>query len=262
MAEELSKSPPLRSALKQRVASPDPIPSSTSSLTLPSSPQLEPTRSSSNPPQYERKVGFDTLDNDTALKTGGGTGLEYSFTLQAESLGYTRTRTTRTFLVATDLNEYSVGALDWLLENLVEDGDQVVVLRVIESTTPSPSQQDFEGTREEAQNFMDGVMNKIQHKRTLSIVIEFIIGKVEETIHRMINLYRPDSLIVGTRGREDNWKTAFIGSVSRYCLASSPVPVVVVRPEDKVLQAKAKRRSKSSLYGALLAEKGYTAPSI
>jgi hypothetical protein len=63
------------------------------------------------------------------------------------------------------------------------------------------------------------------------------MGPIEETIHRyvdrpirsrgamlksavprsMIEIYKPDSLIVGTRGRPDSlFKSAFMGSISRY----------------------------------------------
>lgn len=91
-----------------------------------------------------------------------------------------------------------------------------------------------------------------------------------ETIERLIALYRPDSLIVGTKGQRgviQAWGAAFgapgMGSVSkcvfryalrffwlsllndvhRYCLSHSPVPVIVVRPERKVRQSKEKRRA-------------------
>ena len=37
-------------------------------------------------------------------------------------------------------------------------------------------------------------------------------------------------------------KKTGIGSVSKYCLSHSPVPVIVVRPERKVRKAMAKRR--------------------
>lgn len=37
--------------------------------------------------------------------------------------------------------------------------------------------------------------------RKLSLILEYIPGKVTDTIDRLIALYRPDSLIVGTRGR-------------------------------------------------------------
>lgn len=50
--------------------------------------------------------------------------------------------------------------------------------------------------------------------------MEFIAGRVTETIERMIALYRPDSLIVGTRGQRGMkvWGTSFggMGSVSKY----------------------------------------------
>ena len=50
---------------------------------------------------------------------------EYAFTLQAKTDNWRRTKRSRTFLVGTDLNEYSAHALDWTMENMVEDGDEV-----------------------------------------------------------------------------------------------------------------------------------------
>ena len=64
----------------------------------------------------------------------------------------------------------------------------------------------------------------------LSIVVEFVAGKITDTIERMIALYRPDSLIVGTRGKQkllESVGAAFgagVGSISR-CV---PVPGLVV----------------------------------
>ena len=34
----------------------------------------------------------------------------------------------------------------------------------------------------------------------LSLILEYIPGKITSTIDRLIALYRPDSLVVGTRG--------------------------------------------------------------
>ena len=101
--------------------------------------------------------------------------------------------------------------------------------------------------------------------------MEFIAGKVTETIDRLIALNRPDSVIVGTRGQRgmmQAWGAAFgatgMGSVSkyasppsavhpfmtrltlvtvRYCLSRSPVPIIVVRPESKVRKTMEKRRA-------------------
>jgi hypothetical protein len=75
---------------------------------------------------------------------------------------------------------------------------------------------------------------------------------VTDTIDRLIALYRPDSVVVGTRGQKTGlsaWSAAFVGaaagmgSVSKYCLSRSPVPIIVVRPESKVRKTMAKRRA-------------------
>jgi hypothetical protein len=52
-------------------------------------------------------------------------------------------------------------------------------------------------------------------------------------------------LIVGTRGLSE-LKGMFINSVSKYCLQHSPIPVVVVRPEDKVKKQQAKKTKKTN----------------
>jgi predicted NBD/HSP70 family sugar kinase len=64
-------------------------------------------------------------------------------------------------------------------------------------------------------------------------VIEFVIGKVQETIQHMITMYQPSLLIVGSRGLSE-FKGMLLNSVSKYCLQHSPVPVAVVRPENKL----------------------------
>lgn len=67
---------------------------------------------------------------------------------------------------------------------------------------------------------ISGDSGEIEPINEIGITIEHVIGKVQESIQKIIKVYRPDSLIVGTRGRSDSLlKSAFIGSVSRYCVA-------------------------------------------
>lgn len=57
-----------------------------------------------------------------------------------------------------------------------------------------------------------------------------------------INIYSPACLIVGTRGRSlGGFQGLLPGSVSKFCLQNSPVPVVVVRPTAKREKKKKKR---------------------
>lgn len=51
---------------------------------------------------------------------------------QAKSEGYKRSRNTRVFAVAVSDNEAGEDALEWLMSELVEDGDEIVAIRVIE----------------------------------------------------------------------------------------------------------------------------------
>ncbi|KAJ4378172.1 hypothetical protein N0V83_001005 [Neocucurbitaria cava] len=57
-----------------------------------------------------------------------------------------------------------------------------------------------------------------------------------------INLYEPAILVVGTRGKSlGGFQGLLPGSVSKYCLQHSPVPVIVVRPTSKRDKARSKR---------------------
>lgn len=208
------------------------------------------------PPGYQRRVGFSTLDTEEPTK-GGGTGAEYSFTLQAKSSNYCPGRDSRCFLVATDGEEYSIQALDWLMGSLVENGDEVVVLRVIEPGSSAHRQfmaENEETTKSEAQDVLLHVLTK--NDRQINVTVEFVIGPPIKTIQRMLEVYKPDSLVVGTRGRSTSaWQKAFsLGSTSQYLVARSPVPVIVVRPQRKVEKSKEarakdpKRRSYQALF--------------
>ncbi|KAI8879883.1 adenine nucleotide alpha hydrolases-like protein [Backusella circina FSU 941] len=187
------------------------------------------------PPQndkYVRGVSFDTMtDQDQP---------DYSFTLRGKIQGYQRTRRSRTFLVATDLANYSDYALNWAIEELMDDGDEIVVLRVLtlDLNDGRPNlramlRHEELQSKERASAVMSKIMAAGGPEKKISAVIEFVIGKVQETIQNMISVYQPSMLIVGTRGMSE-LKGMFINSVSKYCLQHSPVPVVVVRPEDKI----------------------------
>lgn len=211
---------------------------------------------------YTPKVSFDTFENSAASM--------FSFTLQAKSDGYERSPSTRVFLCASSPDESGLQALDWTIESLAQDGDELVVFRgidqddlgrelfrfyeqpVTQMNLPS-TERDHDIVRDEARDLLLRIQDKcveVDSDRKLSIIVEYIAGKVTTTIDRLIALYRPDSIIVGSRGAR-KMKQAFgvafgsqsMGGVSKYCLRHSPVPVVVVRPESKVRKTLDKRRA-------------------
>ncbi|KAF8170189.1 hypothetical protein K438DRAFT_1614180 [Mycena galopus ATCC 62051] len=190
---------------------------------------------------YTPKVSFDTFENPVASM--------FSFTLQVKSEGYARTRSTRVFLCAAGPDESGREALDWSLEALAQDGDELIVCRGVDEDVFA--EKDHNSVREEARQLMLQMQEKsveYDPDRKLSLILEFIPGRITNTIDRLIALYRPDSVVVGTRGKKAWQGMAMmgkggIGSVSKYCLTHSPVPIIVVRPERKVKKAIEKRRA-------------------
>ncbi|KAL4913288.1 hypothetical protein BDW62DRAFT_168006 [Aspergillus aurantiobrunneus] len=190
------------------------------------------------PPQtYERGVSFDTFDNPDAA--------DFSLTLNYKHKGYQLTRRSRTFLCGTDQNDYSDFALEWLIDELVDDGDEIVCLRVVEKDSSIASDAAVEAGKHrlEAERLFEQVIQKnSQNEKAISLVLELAVGKVQEIIQRMIKIYEPAVLVVGTRGKNLSGVQGLLpGSVSKYCLQRSPIPVIVVRPSPKREKKKKKR---------------------
>lgn len=74
---------------------------------------------------YLPKVSFDTFENSAASM--------FSFTLQVKSEGYRRNRSTRVFLCAASPDESGNEALGWVMESLVQDGDELIVFRGLDA---------------------------------------------------------------------------------------------------------------------------------
>ncbi|KAH0547976.1 hypothetical protein GP486_008282 [Trichoglossum hirsutum] len=196
---------------------------------------------------FQNRVSFDTFDNKDAA--------DFSLTLNAKHKDYAYTRRSRTFLCGTDQNDYSEFALEWLIDELVDDGDEIVCLRVVAdkdskiSSDPSLEEGRY---RLEAKKLLDQIIEKNTENKAISLVLEFAVGKVHDTIQRMIRIYEPAILIVGTRGRSLGGLQGLLpGSVSKYCLQHSPVPVIVVRPTSKREKKKKKRQADPNRRGYL-----------
>ncbi|TYJ52001.1 hypothetical protein B9479_007404 [Cryptococcus floricola] len=221
-------------------------------------PRTRTNSSSQGDGKYRRKVGFEAFE--------AGPAALFAFTSQAKSEGYKRSRNTRVFAVACSPDESGESALEWLMSELVEDGDEVVALRVIEvddgERQSDKTQDEF---REEAQSLLKLVLQKndeADDTRKISVIVEFVAGKVPEILLKMIALY---PLVVGTKGQRSklqSWGMALgapgMGSVSRFSVSHSPVPVIVVRPERKVRKHLQKRQKdpKRGQYAAILGPNG------
>lgn len=71
-------------------------------------------------------------------------------------------------------------------------------------------------------------------------------GDIKSTILHMVRVYRPESLTIGTRGKqvstlEKMLGTTPIGNLSKQLIWQCPVPVIIVRPEDRIQKHLIKR---------------------
>jgi nucleotide-binding universal stress UspA family protein len=199
--------------------------------------------------RFQHHVAFDNVPIGEATKhnTPG-------VTLSVKHKGYQARRRSRTFMVGVDENNYSDYALKWLLEELVDDGDEVICVRVIEKDVRPNDKQYLE----DASATMQEIVARTGNGRAISVVLEYAIGKLHNTFQRLILMYEPAMLIVGTRGRSLGGIQGLVGnrnSFSKYCLQYSPVPVIIVRPTEKRIKKKTKRANDATrkTYVAMLA---------
>lgn len=224
-------------------------------------------------PRFQQHVGFDNLPVGEATKNNPS-----SFTLQARHRGYQPSRRSRTFMIGVDEHAYSDYALVWLLSNMVDDGDEVICVRVIESPF-RPGEKNYQ---DEAKRLLQAIQAKNELNKAISIILEYSVGKLHDTFQQLVSLpshwrlavgvtsqltsfrvwqlgiYNPSMLVVGTKGRSLGGIQGLMNtrnSFSKYCLQYSPIPVVVVRPDDKRLKKKEKRAQDPSRqsYAAMLA---------
>jgi hypothetical protein len=136
--------------------------------------------------RFQHHVSFDNF--------AGGEPTErntVSFTLNVKHKGYTYKRRSRTFMVGVDENAYSDYALLWMLEELVDDGDEIVCLRVVDKDARISSDKSL-GRKEyqdEARQLMNAIQAKNDDNRAISIVLEFAVGKVHATFQKMVSLF-------------------------------------------------------------------------
>ncbi|KAK4224759.1 hypothetical protein QBC38DRAFT_457983 [Podospora fimiseda] len=205
--------------------------------------------SSPEPRKFKPHVGFDNLPVGEATKNNPS-----SLVLQTRHQGYQRSRRSRTFMIGVDEHSYSDYALVWLLNNMVDDGDEVVCVRVMES----PVGKGEKAYQEDAKKLLEGIQAKNERNKAISLILEYSVGKLHDTFQQLLSMYNPSMLVVGTKGRSLGGIQGLMSnrnSFSKYCLQYSPIPVVVVRPDDKRQKKKEKRTHDPNRqsYAAMLA---------
>jgi hypothetical protein len=127
---------------------------------------------------FSEHVAFDNLPVGEATKNNTS-----AFTLNFKHKAYRSGRRSRTFMVGVDEHAYSDYALAWMMEQLVDDGDEVICVRVVE--TQVRAAEKFYQT--DARKTMDAIQEKNLHDRAISIVLEYAVGKLHATFQQFVS---------------------------------------------------------------------------
>lgn len=127
--------------------------------------------------RFQTRIAFDNLP------LGEGTQANTSsLTLNVRHQGYQAKRRSRTFMIGVDEHAYSDYALQWLLDELVDDGDEVVCVRVVERDTRS-----LGAYQDDAQSLMKSIIAKNDSNRAISVVLEYACGKLHSTFQKLVS---------------------------------------------------------------------------
>lgn len=129
--------------------------------------------------RFESHVAFDNIPL--------GESTEYnpiSFTLNHRHAGFQFRRRHRTFMVGVDDNSYSDHALQWLLDELVDDGDEIVCVRVIETQVRLTDKQ----YQEDAKALMENIQAKNTQNKAIGLVLEYAVGKLHNTFQHLVSI--------------------------------------------------------------------------
>lgn len=129
--------------------------------------------------RFQNHVAFDNLPIGEATKNNLP-----SLTLNVKHRGYRAGRRSRTFMVGVDEHSYSDYALQWLLDELVDDGDEVVCVRVVEKEIRGNDQLYLD----EARAMMRGIVDRNTASKALSFILEYATGKLHGTFQKLVRV--------------------------------------------------------------------------
>jgi hypothetical protein len=126
---------------------------------------------------FSQHVAFDNLPVGEATKSNTP-----ALSLIAKHAGYCSNKRSRLFMVGVDEHSYSDYALVWMMDQLVDDGDEVICVRVVD--VPIRTAEKY--YRSEAAKILEAIQEKNMHDRAISITLEYAVGKLHATFQKLV----------------------------------------------------------------------------
>jgi hypothetical protein len=156
---------------------------------------------------YKKRISFDTSTDDFS-----------SYSICCKHVQHETNYWSRTFLLS--LNKSYKKSLRWLLDNVLEDGDDLICLK-------------YEHERDKAEELLREIVDIIKtSKLKIKIIIEIALsGSIKSIVKRTMMLYQPALVVVSTTTKTYSNVMRYMTrrkTLSNYLLNHSPVPVIVV----------------------------------
>ncbi|GAV58441.1 Usp domain-containing protein [Cephalotus follicularis] len=159
---------------------------------------------------------------------------------------------TRTVGIGMDYSPTSKAALKWAANNLIEDGDRIILIHVQPPNADHTRKQLFEDTGSPLvplEEFRDtnfskqygltndpevlDILDTVSRTRGAKVVAKVYWGDPREKLCYAVDDLKLDSLVVGSRGL-GALKRVLLGSVSKYVVTNASCPVTVVKGTPKL----------------------------
>ncbi|KAF9664193.1 hypothetical protein SADUNF_Sadunf17G0130700 [Salix dunnii] len=153
----------------------------------------------------------------------------------------------RTFGVGMDYSPTSKASLRWAAENMVEEGDRIILIHVQPPQADHSRKQLFEDTGsplvplEEFREInyskqyglthdpeVHDILDTVSKTKGAKVVAKIYWGDAREKLIDAVDDLKLDSLVIGSRGL-GAIKRVLLGSVSYYVVTNAPCPVTVVK---------------------------------
>lgn len=154
-----------------------------------------------------------------------------SFSMSSKHEDFKASYGSRTFLCAISSVSTSWRALKWLVEKVMEDGDELLCLKVEKEATKKT---------EYYKNKAEEVLTQVVHTivdcsvKRINVVVELCLGSVRHIVRQAVLLYQPAIVIVGTSLKQYQKVMRYMSkknTLSNFFINHSPVPVIVVVQE-------------------------------
>jgi hypothetical protein len=150
---------------------------------------VPPDPNAPTPPRFSKQDSDDRAHPEPPRGPAVVKNNTLSMTLNFRHKGYHMVRRSRTFMAGFDHNEYSKYALQWLLNELVDDGDEVVCVHVVDKEFRF-ERDAIKSYEQEAAKLMRRITELNESNRAISIVLEYVFGKLQTTFQRLVRCMR------------------------------------------------------------------------